>query len=63
MQKPEQVSAAWAVVIFATDQTAWLRPESSDCPGMEPQIRKRTWVRCRRGDLNPHALAGTSPSS
>ena len=23
MQKPEQVSAAWAVVIFATDQMAW----------------------------------------
>jgi hypothetical protein len=21
------------------------------------------WTPCRRGDLNPHALAGTSPSS
>ena len=36
MQKPEQVSAAWAVVIFATDQMAWPRPESSDCPGRSP---------------------------
>jgi hypothetical protein len=23
----------------------------------------RASLRCRRGDLNPHALAGTSPSS
>ncbi len=26
-----------------------------------PESQRRCW--CRRGDLNPHALAGTSPSS
>ncbi len=47
----------------------WLRtlplanPFATDTPGSRSTHSDQVFLLCRRGDLNPHALAGTSPSS